>query len=50
MAQAHMAAKYIGSRIPGAEFEIVEVKTSGATSAKIGLLKGTAERGFSQKK
>ena len=47
MAQAHMAAKYIGSRIPGAEFEIVEVKTSGA---KIGLLKGTAERGFSQKK
>ena len=29
MAQAHMAAKYIGSRIPGVEFEIVEVKTSG---------------------
>ena len=27
--QARMAAEYLGARIPGAEFEIVEVKTTG---------------------
>ena len=34
MAQAHMAAKYIGSRIPGAEFEIVEVKSPAGNTLK----------------
>lgn len=29
LVQARMAAEYLGARIPGAEFETVEIKTSG---------------------